>query len=149
MARLGWPAMTCVCETARSAGCWSRPPGKSLCCLQPFPLLLSLFPPSAAQSLKAQPLVAILLLLGAAACWEAEDLSSFQSRSNRQSQQSVGNSAAAALALLADSSGTGRRRRDGVTGDDGAPSSHRHPNPLSRTPGTLTVMDYSVTPQKV
>ena len=63
-----------------------------------------------------------------------EDLSSFQSRSNRQSQQGVGNPTAAALALLArrGSSRTCRRRTHGVAGD-GAPSSHRQPNLTSHT----------------
>ena len=128
IARLGWPAMTCVCETARSAGWWyhgghlgGRVDASSH--FRWFPGFC-LRPPFVFQTTCCHP-------SPSCRCCLLRDLSSFQSRSNRQSQQSVGNSAAAALALLvADSSGAGRGRLHCSTGD-GAPSSHRQPNPPS------------------
>ena len=81
-----------------------------------------------------------------------EDLSSFQSRSNRQSQQGVGNPTAAALALLCwpeevvRGLAAGERMALLATVRHLATGSQTSP----RTPGPrLTVMEYSVTPQKV
>ena len=79
-------------------------------------------------------------------------MSSFQSRSNRQSQQGVGNPTAAALALLCwpeevvRGLAAGERMALLATVRHLATGSQTSP----RTPGPrLTVMEYSVTPQKV